>query len=92
MSDHMNEEQVKLWRKSVFSCLLGLLLIGIMIYLDTTLNRLASNLMLIEIIKVGGWMFLWNGLQTFVYDFLPGRQSNHLSKQDQSKKTVSEQM
>lgn len=69
------------WRKCILSSLMGLILIGIMIGLDTTVRRVASNLMVIEILKVGGWMLLWNGLQTFVYEILvPNASGQNISQ------------
>ncbi len=90
MSEHMNEEQVKLWRKCLFSCFMGLLLIGSMIYLDRVLNTRLLNLMFVEIIKVGGWMFLWNGLQTLVYEIMPACSPKAKSNQEQRKNIASE--
>ncbi len=57
-----------LMKKCSHSLLLGVLLLSALIYTDTTWMRTAKNLMLIEVIKVGGWMYFWTGLHTFIFE------------------------
>ena len=79
----------KKWRKCILSCLMGLIFIHVMINLDIILSNNVSNLFVIEILKVSGWMLLWNGLQTFVYEILFDTSEPFASDHIQSKTSES---
>ncbi len=54
--------------KIMYSALMGVILMYLFFTMESDNSRSINNSIIIEVIKVGGWMFMWQAFQTLAFD------------------------
>ena len=82
----MNKKE--LISKTIFSLTVGGILTILLFLLEYNIQMNVMTSIVIEIVKVGSWMFLWTGLHTYMYDYLPlqkeKRKQIHLNTKEEN--------